>query len=81
MQDLQCPLARKMRPAGDLEDEGRLQELIQAQHHRDLFVRNPLLEDLVLGAVRGDLVMPVADLLAHLYQILSDFQDKTSLTV
>ena len=46
----------------------------QGHHDGDLLIGDPLLKDLVLRAVGGDLVVAVVDLLTQLDQILSDFQ-------
>ena len=78
VQDLAGALDGQARLAGDHGDKGRL-HTGQRQHYGDLLVRDPLLENPVLGAVGRDLVMPVVDFFAELDQILSHLQKNSLL--
>ena len=73
MQDLAGALDAQARLARNDGHKSRL-HVGQGQHDGDLLVGDPLLEDLVLGAVGRDFVVPAVDLLTELNQILSDFQ-------
>ena len=72
MQDFTRPFDGHFGFTRDERNERRL-HAGERHHNGDLLIGDPLFEDLILRAVRGDLIVPVVDLLAQFDQIFSYF--------